>query len=146
MPRLKDLLRLFILVQGTAYVQNITRQLFARLNRHLPHRLVHRDPPNAQTVASTPIPPSLSEHCLKMALMDEAALWKTFGAHPEGLKRRRSRERSRNPWRNQLPAQKPSPRWVHLWVCYRNPFNILLTILGRFPMPPRICLLLASSR
>ena len=44
--------------------KNITRQLFARLNRHLPHRLVHRDPlPNAQTVASTPIPPSLSEHC-----------------------------------------------------------------------------------
>ena len=47
---------------------------------------MHRDPlPNAQTVASTPIPPSLSEHCLKMALMDEEALWKTFGAHPEGL-------------------------------------------------------------
>lgn len=36
--------------------KNMTRQLFARLNRHLPHRLVHRDPlPNAQTVASTPI-------------------------------------------------------------------------------------------
>ncbi|EHC28244.1 Magnesium transporting ATPase P-type 1, partial [Salmonella enterica subsp. enterica serovar Adelaide str. A4-669] len=31
---------------------------------------------------------------------------------------------------NRLPAQKPSPWWVHLWVCYRNPFNILLTILG----------------
>ncbi|XNM45085.1 cation-transporting P-type ATPase [Escherichia coli] len=31
---------------------------------------------------------------------------------------------------NKLPAQQPSPWWVHLWVCYRNPFNILLTILG----------------
>lgn len=31
---------------------------------------------------------------------------------------------------NRLPAQKPSPWWVHLWVCYRIPFNILLTILG----------------
>ncbi len=29
-----------------------------------------------------------------------------------------------------LPAQQPSPWWVHLWVCYRNPFNILLTITG----------------
>ena len=66
--------------------KNITRQLFARLNRHLPHRLVHRDPlPNAQTVASTPIPPSLSEHCLKMALMNEETLWKTFNTHPEGF-------------------------------------------------------------
>lgn len=111
--------------------KNITRQLFARLNRHLPHRLVHRDPlPNAQTVASTPIPPSLSEHCLKMALMDEAALWKTFGAHPEGLNAAEVENARELHGENQLPAQKPSPWWVHLWVCYRNPFNILLTILG----------------
>jgi hypothetical protein len=79
--------------------KNMTRQLFARLNRHLPHRLVHRDPlPNAQTVASTPIPPSLSEHCLKMALMDEAALWKTFGAQSGRVERRGSRKRSRITW------------------------------------------------
>ncbi len=111
--------------------KNITRQLFARLNRHLPHRLVHRDPlPNAQTVASTPIPPSLSEHCLKMALMDEEALWKTFGAHPEGLNAAEVENAREIHGENQLPAQKPSPWWVHLWVCYRNPFNILLTILG----------------
>ncbi len=31
---------------------------------------------------------------------------------------------------NQIPAQKPSPWWVHLWLCYRNPFNLLLTVLG----------------
>ena len=44
--------------EGLPMFKNITRQLFARLNRHLPHRLVHRDPlPNAQTVASTPILP-----------------------------------------------------------------------------------------
>ncbi|MGP8847214.1 cation-transporting P-type ATPase, partial [Enterobacter hormaechei] len=86
--------------------------------------------PNAQTVASTPIPPSLSEHCLKMALMDEAALWKTFGAHPEGLNAAEVEKAREIHGENQLPAQKPSPWWVHLWVCYRNPFNILLTILG----------------
>ncbi|HGN9371543.1 TPA: magnesium-translocating P-type ATPase [Citrobacter pasteurii] len=111
--------------------KNITRQLFARLNRHLPHRLVHRDPlPNAQTVASTPIPPSLSEHCLKMALMDEEALWKTFDAHPEGLNAAEVESAREKHGENQLPTQKPSPWWIHLWVCYRNPFNILLTILG----------------
>ncbi|TKV17463.1 magnesium-translocating P-type ATPase [Citrobacter sp. wls613] len=111
--------------------KNITRQLFARLNRHLPHRLVHRDPlPNAQTVASTPIPPSLSEHCLKMALMNEETLWKTFNTHPEGLNAAEVESAREQHGENQLPAQKPSPWWVHLWVCYRNPFNILLTILG----------------
>lgn len=38
-------------------LKTITRQLFARLNRHLPYRLVHRDPlPGAQTavMAKTP--------------------------------------------------------------------------------------------
>ncbi len=42
-------------------LKTITRQLFARLNRHLPYRLVHRDPlPGAQTAVNATIPPSLS--------------------------------------------------------------------------------------
>lgn len=66
--------------------KNITRQLFARLNRHLPYRFgASIRSPMRRPLPSTPIPPSLSEHCLKMALMDEEALWKTFGTHPEGL-------------------------------------------------------------
>lgn len=43
-------------------LKTITRQLFARLNRHLPYRLVHRDPlPGAQTAVNATIPPSLSD-------------------------------------------------------------------------------------
>lgn len=41
-------------------LKTITRQLFARLNRHLPYRLVHRDPlPGAQTAVNATIPPAL---------------------------------------------------------------------------------------
>ncbi|WP_258329542.1 magnesium-translocating P-type ATPase [Citrobacter farmeri] len=111
--------------------KNITRQLFARLGRHLPDRLVHRDPlPNAQSIASTPMPSSLSEHCLKVAAMDEKTLWKTFNAHPEGLTAAEVNAAREQHGENLLPTQKPSPWWKHLWVCYRNPFNILLTLLG----------------
>lgn len=111
--------------------KNITRQLFARLGRHLPDRLVHRDPlPNAQSIASTPMPSSLSEHCLKVAVMDEKTLWKTFNAHPEGLTAAEVNAAREQHGENLLPTQKPSPWWKHLWVCYRNPFNILLTLLG----------------
>jgi len=111
--------------------KNITRQLFARLGRHLPDRLVHRDPlPNAQSIASTPMPSSLSEHCLKVAVMDEKTLWKTFNAHPEGLNATEVSAAREQHGENLLPTQKPSPWWKHLWVCYRNPFNILLTLLG----------------
>ncbi|EEJ9030805.1 magnesium-translocating P-type ATPase [Salmonella enterica subsp. enterica serovar Oslo] len=112
-------------------LKTITRQLFARLNRHLPYRLVHRDPlPGAQTAVNATIPPSLSERCLKVAAMEQETLWRVFETHPEGLNAvevTRAREKHGE---NRLPAQKPSPWWVHLWVCYRNPFNILLTILG----------------
>ncbi|MFP1482731.1 hypothetical protein ACLB1S_03300 [Escherichia coli] len=34
---------------------------------------------------NTAVPPSLSAHCLKMAVMPEEELWKTFDTHPEGL-------------------------------------------------------------
>lgn len=59
------------------------KEIFTRLIRHLPSRLVHRDPlPGVQQTANTPSPPSLSAHCLKMANMPEDELWKTFGTHP----------------------------------------------------------------
>jgi hypothetical protein len=38
-------------------LKNYTRQLFAQLSRHLPRRLVQRDPlPDARNLASGPIP------------------------------------------------------------------------------------------
>lgn len=79
---------------------------------------------------NTAVPPSLSAHCLKMAVMPEEELWKTFDTHPEGLNQAEVESAREQHGENKLPAQQPSPWWVHLWVCYRNPFNILLTILG----------------
>lgn len=62
------------------------KEIFTRLIRHLPSRLVHRDPlPGAQQTVNAVVPPSLSAHCLKMAVMPEEELWKTFDTHPEGL-------------------------------------------------------------
>ena len=67
-------------------LKNITRQLFAQLSRHLPHRLIARDPlPNANTLAGAEIPASLTERCLNVAAMDESEVWRAFGGHPEGL-------------------------------------------------------------
>lgn len=67
-------------------LKTITRQLFARLNRHLPYRLVHRDPlPGVQTAVNATIPPSLSERCLNVAAMEQETLWRVFDTHPEGL-------------------------------------------------------------
>ncbi|MEG1212034.1 MAG: magnesium-translocating P-type ATPase [Leclercia sp.] len=109
----------------------ITRQLLAQLTRHLPRRLVQRDPlPDAKTRATANIPSSLSEQCLTAAAMDENEIWRTFGSHPEGLNAAEVEKARALHGSNQIPAQQPSPWWVHLWLCYRNPFNLLLTVLG----------------
>ncbi len=111
--------------------KNITRQLQALLSRHLPHRLVQRDPlPNAKNMAGAAIPASLTERCLNVAAMDENEVWRAFGGHPEGLNAAEVEKMRAVHGDNQIPAQKPSPWWVHLWLCYRNPFNLLLTVLG----------------
>ena len=112
-------------------LKNITRQLFARLNRHLPRRLVARDPlPGVRSGTQGEIPPSMSERCLQTALMEQPQLWETFNSHPEGLNAQEVRLAREIHGENLIPAQKPSPWWVHLWLCYRNPFNLLLTVLG----------------
>ncbi len=113
-------------------LKNLTRQLFAQLSRHLPRRLIQRDlMPDDNTVAHTQeVPASLSEACLKYAAASEEQLYRDFHSHPEGLNEREVEQALELHGPNQIPAQKPSPWWVHLWLCYRNPFNILLTILG----------------
>ncbi len=59
------------------------KEIFTRLIRHLPSRLVHRDPlPGAQQTVNTVVPPSLSAHCLKMAVMPERELENV--RHPSG--------------------------------------------------------------
>lgn len=113
-------------------LKNLTRQLFAQLSRHLPRRLIQRDlMPDDNTVAhAQEVPASLSEACLKYAAASEEQLYRDFQSHPEGLNEREVEQALELHGLNQIPAQKPSPWWVHLWICYRNPFNILLTILG----------------
>ena len=111
--------------------KNFTRQLFAQLGRHLPRRLVQRDPlPDSRNLASAPIPDSLGKQCLDVAAMDENEIWRAFASHPEGLNAGEVAQKIAQYGENQIPAQKPSPWWVHLWSCYRNPFNLLLTVLG----------------
>lgn len=109
--------------------KNFTQQLLARLGRHLPRRLVQRDP-MATGKTDAVIPGALAAHCLRIAAMEEPDLWRTFASHPEGLTAAEVETARATHGENQIPAQKPARWWVHLWVCYRNPFNLLLTVLG----------------
>ena len=90
-------------------LKNYTRQLFAQLSRHLPRRLVQRDPlPDARHLASGPIPESLGQHCLNVAAMDDQEIWRAFDSHPEGLNEGEVAAKILKHGDNQIPAQKPS--------------------------------------
>lgn len=109
--------------------KNFTQLLFTRLSRHLPRRLVQRAP-MATGKTDAAVPGALAAHCLRVAAMDEPALWRTFGSHPEGLTAAEVQATRALHGDNTIPAQQPARWWVHLWSCYRNPFNLLLTVLG----------------
>ncbi len=109
----------------------LTRRLLARLNRHLPRRLVQRDPlPSVENLPGVAVPSTLTERCLHAASMETHKLWRTFNSHPEGLNAAEVEKSRAGQGDNQLPSERPAPWWVHLWLCYRNPFNLLLTALG----------------
>ncbi len=65
----------------------------------------------AQQTVNAAVPPSLSAHCLKMAVMPEEELWKTFDTHPEGLNLAEVESARAQHGENKLPAQQPSPWW-----------------------------------
>lgn len=112
--------------------KNITR-LLARLNRHLPRRLVQRDPlPDSANIQHVEVPASLSDRCLSLSTMELADLWQQLSSHPEGLNEKEVQDAREKHGVNQIPGQRPVPWWGHLWSCYRNPFNLLLTCLGIF--------------
>ena len=112
--------------------KNITR-LLARLNRHLPRRLVQRDPlPDAANIQHVEVPASLSDRCLALSTMELAELWQQLNSHPEGLNEKEVQDAREKHGVNQIPGQRPVPWGAHLWSCYRNPFNLLLTCLGIF--------------
>lgn len=114
--------------------KNLTRQLFSQLSRHLPRRLIQRDPmPDGKTVSqATDIPATLTEACLKYAYASEEQLYREFSSHPEGLNAREVADVLEAHGPNEIPTQAAAPWWKHLWSCYRNPFNLLLTLLGIF--------------
>ncbi|MFP1915604.1 magnesium-translocating P-type ATPase [Lonsdalea quercina] len=106
----------------------LTRQWLAQISRHLPSRLFHRSPmPDGQANA---IPERLARQCHHYAWQSEEALYQAFDSHPEGLMPNEVRQARLTYGENQIPGEQAAPWWLHLWRCYRNPFNLLLTLLA----------------
>ncbi|MFM9915292.1 MAG: magnesium-translocating P-type ATPase, partial [Rhizobacter sp.] len=104
---------------------------FARRRRTLRHFGRH---PVLATLAGRGPVASLPDHTaselLAAARAEPAAAIARLHSHAYGLGPREAAARLRRHGPNEVEHEKPLPAWLHLWHCYKNPFNLLLTALA----------------
>ena len=76
------------------------------------------------------LPASLSQRLVAASASEPGALLAQLGSHPEGLSAERAEQVRHEVGSNEVGHDKPLPWWQHLWHCYANPFNLLLTLLA----------------
>jgi len=80
--------------------------------------------------AAEAIPEHVSREMLKAATDDLPGSLVRLASHEDGLSGPEAAERLARFGPNEVQHEKPLPWWRHLWLCYKNPFNLLLTVLA----------------
>lgn len=112
----------------------ILKNLFAnflhvrRMTRHFGRRIMLDSV--VRTGVGPEAPEALSRTLAAAALDDRDALLARLGGHIDGLTERQAEAVRARVGLNEVGHEKPLPWWRHLWHCYRNPFNLLLTLLA----------------
>ncbi|HEY0200625.1 MAG TPA: magnesium-translocating P-type ATPase, partial [Burkholderiaceae bacterium] len=76
------------------------------------------------------VPPALAQVLRQAAADDTAALLQRLGTHEAGLTPTEAEARLAETGPNEVGHEKALPLWLHLWLAYKNPFNLLLTVLA----------------
>jgi Mg2+-importing ATPase len=82
------------------------------------------------TAAHRSVSPTLTRELLRASRDDISAVLARTGSSEDGLTREQARAALTRFGPNEVEHEKPLPAWLHLWYCYRNPFNLLLTLLA----------------
>ncbi len=75
-------------------------------------------------------PEQMARDLLRVARDEPAEAIARLKSHQDGLSAREAAARLARSGPNEVEHQKPLPWWLHLWHCYKNPFNLLLTVLA----------------
>ncbi|MGA2550155.1 MAG: magnesium-translocating P-type ATPase [Burkholderiaceae bacterium] len=75
-------------------------------------------------------PPSLADELLKASALSPKELIARLNSHDDGLTETEAEEIAERLGPNEVRSEKPMRWYVHLWHCYSNPFNLLLTALA----------------
>jgi len=84
----------------------------------------------AGTQVSRDLPPSLAQELVAAATSDADALLARLESHADGLSETRAEQVRDRVGLNEVEHEKPLSWWVHLWHCYKTPFDLLLTLLA----------------
>ncbi len=76
------------------------------------------------------IPATLSQQLVMAALKDPGQLLAQLGSQPDGLSQTQADAIRMTVGLNEVEQDKPLPWWMHLWLCYKTPFDMLLTALA----------------
>ncbi len=110
------------------------KEFFANFlyNRHIARHFRHHTllDTMTRTGISREVPDTLSKAILTAAQSEADSLLKTLDANIEGLTEAQVEIVRDRVGLNEVEHEKPLPWWSHLWHCYTNPFNLLLTLLA----------------
>ncbi|HUV99052.1 MAG TPA: magnesium-translocating P-type ATPase [Gallionella sp.] len=76
------------------------------------------------------IPSSLVQKLVAAANNDPDELLKELDSHTDGLTETEAEFIRDRIGLNEIAQEKPPRWWTHLWYCYKNPFNLLLSLLA----------------
>jgi len=79
---------------------------------------------------SKAVPPALAQTLAAAARADVDTLLQSLASDIGGLSEVQAEAARAQAGPNEVEHEKPLPWWAHLWQCYKNPFNLLLTILA----------------
>ncbi len=100
------------------------------VTRHFARRLIL----DTLTLGRAPTPatsPDLLSRELQRAASDDLPpLIERLQSDPAGLSDAQAAAALAQHGPNEVEHEKPLPAWLHLWHCYKNPFNVLLTVLA----------------
>ncbi|NMM09958.1 MAG: magnesium-translocating P-type ATPase [Polaromonas sp.] len=76
------------------------------------------------------VPDQLARRLVRDATEDLSAVFERLDTHGEGLTSTEADAVREKVGSNEVEHEKPLPWWLHLWLSYKNPFNLLLTALA----------------
>jgi len=115
-------------------IDSILKHLFSRfLARRRASGLFRRavmPDPARQPRGSSAVFDAITRQMRRVASDDIAAALIRLKSDMEGLSAGEAQARQEKFGFNEIEHEKPLPWWRHLWQCYNNPFNLLLSLLA----------------